>query len=43
MPGVAEAERGLHLCAFMKGREWIIAALFEEKWWDGTLVSRTAQ
>jgi hypothetical protein len=23
----------------MKGKEWRIAALFEDKWWDGTLVS----
>ena len=27
----------------MKGKEWRIAALFEDKWWDGTLVSRTGK
>ena len=43
VPDWAEVEKGLHLRAFMKGKEWRIAALFEDKWWDGTLVSRTGK
>ena len=39
----AAVEKGMHFRAFMKGREWRIAALFEDKWWDGTLVSRTGK
>ena len=41
--GCGRVEKGLHLRAFMKGREWRIAALFEDKWWDGTLVSRAGK
>ena len=33
----------LNSLTFMKGWEWRIAALFEDKWWDGTLVSRTGK
>jgi hypothetical protein len=43
VPDWAAVEKGMHLRAFMKGREWRIAALFEDKWWDGTLVSRTGK
>jgi hypothetical protein len=43
VPDWAAVEKGLHLRGFMKGREWRIAALFEDKWWDGTLVSRTGK
>ena len=43
VPDWAAVEKGLHLLGFMKGREWRIAALFEDKWWDGTLVSRTGK
>ncbi len=43
VPDWAAVEKGLHLLGFLKGREWRIAALFEDKWWDGTLVSRTGK
>ena len=43
VPDWAAVEKGMHLRAFMKGREWRIAALFEDKWWDGTLVSRAGK
>ena len=43
VPDWAAVEKGLHLRAFMKGKEWRIAALFEDKWWDGTLVSRAGK
>ena len=43
VPDWAAVEKGMHFRAFMKGREWRIAALFEDKWWDGTLVSRTGK
>ena len=39
----AAVEKGMHLRAFMKGKEWRIAALFEDKRWDGTLVSRAGK
>jgi hypothetical protein len=39
VPDWAAIEKGMHLRAFMRGREWRVAALFEDKWWDGTLVS----
>jgi hypothetical protein len=39
VPDVAEFNKGLHLRSFMKGREWRIAAMFEDIWWDGTLVT----
>ena len=43
VPDWAAVEKGLHLRAFMKGKEWRVAVLFEDKWWDGTLVSRTGK
>jgi hypothetical protein len=43
VPDWAAVEKGMHLRAFMKGKEWRIAALFEDKWWDGTLVSRAGK
>ena len=43
VPDWAAIEKGMHLRAFMRGREWRIAALFEDKWWDGTLVSRAGK
>ena len=43
VPDWAAVEKGMHFRAFMTGREWRIAALFEDKWWDGTLVSRTGK
>ena len=43
VPDWAAVEKGMHFRAFMKGWEWRIAALFEDKWWDGTLVSRTGK
>ena len=39
VPDVAAFDKALHLRAFMKGRERRIGALFEDMWWDGTLVN----
>ena len=39
VPEVAAFDKALHLRAFMKGRERRIGALFEDMWWDGTLVN----
>jgi len=43
VPDWAAVENGMHLRAFMTGREWRVAALFEDKWWNGTLVSRAGK
>ena len=40
MPELALVKKGLHIRSFMRGIEWRVAALFEDKWWDGTLLAR---
>ena len=43
IPELALVKKGLHIRSFMKGIEWRVAALFEDKWWDGTLLARLSK